>query len=166
MFILHSRNIIIIIKMKSYLLPNYFQRIGWIIFITGFLVFFAGLFAFNNLRIIPQAYSRYLTLIIYLFIYLSVLFLGLSKEKIEDELTMSTRINSLAITAYISFIVFLVFEFAFSIAIAFRFLTTDSYRILGIIKKILINPYSLFLIYIIIFRIKIIKYNKGIKDEE
>lgn len=152
--------------MKSYLLPNYFKRTGWIIFVSGFVVFFAGLYAFNILKIIPQAYSRYLTLILYVLLYLSALFVGFSKEKIEDELTTTSRINSLAITAYISFIVFLFFQFAYAIAIAFRFLTADSYKLLETAKRILVSPIFLFMLYIIIFRVKIYKYNKGIKDEE
>jgi len=151
---------------RNFFLPHYCQIIGWGLFVFGFVSFFAGLYLFNNLRLIPQSYSKYLTLLEYIVFYSSAILVGFSKEKVDDELVMITRFNSLAITAYISFILFLILQFLIAFNQPFHFLDLSTYRILYNAHVLLINPITIFMLYIAIFRISLFRYRKSTNDEE
>ena len=68
----------------SYLLPHSFQRVGWALLISLPVLFGLMLWLFNGLKLIPQSYSQFGTLVLYIVAALSALFVGLSEEKQED----------------------------------------------------------------------------------
>ena len=69
----------------SYLLPHSFQRIGWGLLIACPVLLVLNLWIFNGLKLIPQSYSQFGILVLYITAALSALFVGLSEEKQEDE---------------------------------------------------------------------------------
>lgn len=151
---------------RNFLLSHRFQLIGWGLFVFGFIGFFGGLYLFNDLRLIPQSYSKYFTLSEYIIFYLSTLFIGFSREKTEDELTMVTRFNSLAITAYITFIVFVMFKLVLVVNQPFNLINWTDHRLMYYIMMRFINPITIFMLYILIFRVSLFRFRKSVKDEE
>jgi uncharacterized integral membrane protein len=94
------------------------------------------------------------------------LFVGFSREKIEDELTMVTRFNSLAITAYTTFIVFVLFQLVLVVNQPFNLINWASHRPLYYFILKFINPITIFMLYILIFRVSLFRFRKSVKDEE
>lgn len=76
---------------KLYLLPHCFQRIGLVLTIVSTIVFFWAVFSSEDML-------NNVTVIAYAFAFLGLFFIGLAKEKVEDEFTIFTRTRS-ALTA-------------------------------------------------------------------
>ena len=146
-------------KKNNFLLPHCFQKIGWGLFIFSFIFLGASLYAFNKLELFDQNYSRYATLILYLILIFSALFVAFSKEKIEDELIQNIRFSSIVITAYISFLIFMIEWIFFAFNHAFRF---SSFYI----DLSLINPVTMFMLYVVIFKTRLFISKRGLKNEE
>lgn len=136
--------------MKNLLFPHSFQPIGWILFslslILGAIVMFSDLLTFtgiaetieNDVIIIGTA--------------LGAIFIVCSKERVEDEMTKSIRLASLLNSLYV-------------------------YVVLLISSTILINGVKYFyfmianlvlfpVIFVILFRLEMHRYNKISEDEE
>lgn len=92
----------------SYLLPHSFQRIGWGLLIACPVLLVLNLWIFNGLKLIPQSYSQFGILVLYITAALSALFVGLSEEKQEDEFIQTLRLRSIANTAWICFILMII----------------------------------------------------------
>lgn len=150
---------------NNYLLPHCFQKIGWGCFILAFMLFFLGLYLFNELRLIPQTYSHYLTLLLRLIMYSSALFVAFSREKEEDEYIMSVRFSSIVIAVYIAFAIFILNSLILSFNASFHFLTVQSL----IVLRNFVNPVTMFVLYVAIFKVKLFKIRKAIiggRDEK
>jgi hypothetical protein len=150
-------------KTNNFLLPHYFQKIGWSLFIFSFIYFAVDLYAFNILELFDQNYSRYGTMILYLLLIFSALFVAFAKEKIEDELIQNIRFTSIVITAYISFSIFMIVWIFYAINHAFRFLPMDP-KIWIYLRSI--NPVTMFMLYVVIFRTRLFISKRGLKNEE
>lgn len=94
-------------KNKSILMPHVCQKIGWcllllliVIHITKRILYGADCYSIELARTI--AHIEHITLIISLF------FICLSKETVEDEMISSLRLRALGYTAYVVFLFFLV----------------------------------------------------------
>lgn len=148
-------------KSKSYLLPHYFQKIGWGLFFFSFVFLFGSLYAFNTLKLFSQNNSHYSTLLLYIILLFSALFVAFSKEKIEDELIQIIRYTSIVITAYTGFLLYIVILIVYAFNQSFYFLTRTLSSYL-----MLVNPISLFILYVLIFRARLLTYKRGIKNEE
>ncbi len=146
-------------KKNNFLLPHYFQKIGWGLFIFSFIFLGASLYAFNTLELFDQNYSRYSTLILYLILIFSALFVAFSKEKIEDEFIQNIRFTSIVITAYVSFLIFMLLWILYAFNHSFRF--SSFYPDLG-----LINPVTMFILYVVIFRTRLFISKRRLKNEE
>ncbi|QTY26578.1 hypothetical protein [Flavobacterium sp. CS20] len=81
-----------------------------------------------------------------IFIIIGGVMLGFSKEKIEDEFIMQLRLSSLALAVYVNYGILLL---AFLLVLGFDFFTVMVY-----------NMFTLLLIFIIIFQVKL----KTVKD--
>ena len=148
---------------KHYLLPHSFQRIGWALLIACPILFGLILLLFNGLKLIPQSYSQFGTLALYLTAAFAALFVGLSEEKQEDEFIQALRLRSIAQTAYICFVLMILSAILFDVAEAFR---VDG-------KIYFLHWYTLFnsiifafFVYIVIFRYRLFKYRKEASHEE
>ena len=148
---------------KSYLLPHSFQRIGWILLIACPVVLALALWLFNGLELIPQRYSRFGTLVIYIMAALSALFVGLSEERQEDEFIQTLRLRSVACTAWICFVLMIVSALLVDINTAFRFSDGMALnRCYNVFNSIIFA----FFLYIVIFRVQLYKFKKEAGDEE
>ena len=147
----------------SYLLPHSFQRIGWALLIAIPILFGIILLVFNGLKLIPQSYSQFGTLLLYICAALSALFVGLSEEKQEDEFIQTLRLRSVANTAWICFILMIVSAMVVDVCQAFRVPWMTSpiafYRMFN-------SLIFAFFLYIIIFRIRLFKYRREASHEE
>lgn len=72
-------------KLKKLQLPNYFKKIGYVLFILSFLVLVTNQFIIQQLTITIMAKYGLLT---------GMLIYSVSKEKIEDELIIKLRMQS------------------------------------------------------------------------
>lgn len=146
---------------KSYLLPHYFQKIGWGLFFFSFIFLFGSMYAFNTLKLFSQNNSHYATLLLYIILLFSALFVAFSKEKIEDELIQSIRYTSVVITAYTGFLLYtiILIVYAFNQSFAFLPRTLSSYLML-------VNPITLFILYVLIFRARLFTSKREMKNEE
>lgn len=146
---------------KSYLLPNYFQKLGWGLFLFSFIFLFASMYAMNTLKLFSQNYSHYATLILYLILLFSALFVALSREKIEDELIQNVRYTSIVIIAYIGFSLYAMYLLVYAFNQSFEFLPETFSKYFKVV-----NPITLFMLYILIFRARIFISKREMKDEE
>ena len=150
-------------KKTSYLLPHSFQRIGWALLIALPILLILILWIFNGLKLIPQSYSQFGTLVLYIVAALSALFVGLSEEKQEDEFIQTLRLRSVANTAWICFILMIVSAMVVDVFQAFRIQGGSgilySYRMFN-------SLIFAFFLYIVIFRFRLFKYRKEAGRQE
>ena len=96
---------------KMLLLPHSFKRIGWVLFIPtlllGVLMYFDGFNGFPSF-LLPDSFapardfSRLWNNIVIIGVLLGVLFIGCSRERIEDELIARIRLNALLAALYVT----------------------------------------------------------------
>jgi len=84
-----------------------------------------------------------------------------SKEKIEDELIQSIRYTSIVITAYLGFLLFIIILIVYAFNQSFDFLPRTLFTYLR-----LVNPITMFILYVLIFRARLFTSKRGIKNEE
>ena len=150
-------------KRNNYLLPHSFQRIGWGLLISLPILFGLMLWIFNGLKLIPQSYSQFGTLVLYIVAALSALFIGLSEEKQEDEFIQTLRMRSVANTAWICFILMIVSAIVVDVCQAFRVSWMNSpFAIYKMFNSLIFA----FFLYIVIFRIRLFKYRQEASHEE
>ena len=146
----------------SYLLPHSFLRIGWALLISLPVLFGLMLWLFNGLKLIPQSYSQFGTLVLYIVAALSALFVGLSEEKQEDEFIQALRLRSIANTAWVCFILIIVSAMDVDICEAFRIPGREKFWI----AYTRLDTIFAFFLYIVIFRFRLYKYRKEAGHEE
>ena len=94
---------------KSILMPHACQKIGWwllVLSVLGFFVerlFFSRNFDVQCLLVRPLYYT----------FIVSIFLIGLSKEKVEDEMIAAFRLKAVGITAYAFFVFLLVLNIVF-----------------------------------------------------
>lgn len=147
-------------KPKNYLLPYYFQKIGWGLFLFSFIFLIGSLYAFNTLKLFSQNNSHYATLILYIILLFSALFVAFPKEKFEDELIQSIRYTSIVITSYSGFLLYVIILIVTAFKRSFDFLP----RTLPYLM--LLNPITLFILYVLIFKARLFNSKRGMKNEE
>lgn len=131
--------------MKTLLFPHSFQRIGWIIFALGialgaYAVFegFNGSYTMNNITIISIIVGGVLA--------------TCSCEKREDEMTQQLRLNALLMALYINYAALIVCSL----------LVYD----MDFLNVMIYNMFTILLIFMIVFRWKIWRMKKALKNEE
>ena len=72
-------------KNRSYMLPYYYKKVGWIMLVCTPVFFVLGLLAFRW-ELIANMHSRYLTMILYMMLFAGIFMVVLSEEKEEDEM--------------------------------------------------------------------------------
>lgn len=147
----------------SYLLPHSFQRIGWALLTACPILFGVLLWVFNGLELIPQRYSQFGTLALYVALALAALFIGLSEEKQEDEFIQTLRLRSLANTAWFCFLLFILSCLTIVTMTTFRL--SDRFALWSTHQFITSFVFA-FIVYIAIFRFRLYKYRKEAGHEE
>ena len=113
-------------KKKSILLPHACQKIGWWLLLLIPLVWGAyeilyRFFRETNLFAVVNNNSRFITMVFYLVLIASAFLICLSKEKVEDEMVAQYRLKAIGISAYVNFLLFLVFWLFGALDHGFRF---------------------------------------------
>ena len=153
---------------KIFLMPYPVQIIGWVL-AGGSVLVLVGSLLFT-----PEYRSYADPVIIFFFFFLGLFLAGLSKEKTEDEFSVFLRTRS-ALTA-------VAFMFGLRIFIALAlgsmatwadsnerilawFDTESNARMLKVLKEV--TSYGgAFILYLIIYKIRLAIYRKGSRDEE
>lgn len=139
--------------MKNYLFPRYFQIAGWILFVpslaTGILLFL------NSLILDILSFSGMTETVVndaaIIGTTIGALFIVCSKERHEDEMTRSIRLNSLLKSIYVYAGVLVLATLLINGIPFFTFMSAN----------LVLMP----LIYVLIFRIEMHRYNKLSSDE-
>ena len=148
---------------KSYLLPHSFQRVGWALLICFLILLGLVPWVFNDLKLIPQHYSRFGTMLLLIVAVLSALFVGLAEEKQEDEFIQTLRLRSVANTAWICFILMIVSAIVGQVFAAFKIQGLNGfYYSFRLFSSIVFA----FFVYIVILRYRLFKYRKEASHEE
>lgn len=145
----HSTNQIKFAIMKNLLFPHRFRLIGWLLFVPATVM---GVLCYLNL----YGYSGVSEIIandaIIIGIALGALFIVCSKEPKEDEMTRSIRMAALLNSLYV-YVALLVTSTLLLNGLAFWYFMVANLVLLPII-------------YVIVFRLEMYRYNKMSIDEE
>lgn len=96
---------VIVMKIKSILMPHTCQKIGWCLLLLALLILVVKAiltFTVHNIDII-----WYLAKTTHLLFIVSMFFICLSKEKVEDEMISGLRLKAIGISSYVFFILFM-----------------------------------------------------------
>ena len=131
--------------MKTLLFPHSFQKWGWCIFAIGVIF---GIYAMvadygtsylvNNIAIIGTVSGAILV--------------TCSREKIEDEMVRQIRLNSLLVALYVNYAVLIICSL-FIYGLDFLYV-------------MMYNMFTILLIFMVVFRYRMWRLNKEVKDEE
>ncbi|MDE5877839.1 MAG: hypothetical protein K2H47_10145 [Muribaculaceae bacterium] len=135
--------------MKNLLFPRQFQLIGWVLFIPAFIM---GALVFFSLCSFQGVVGTLINDIIIIGVALGSIFIVCSKEKQEDEMTSSIRLASLLNALYIYVIILIGSTLLVNGMAYFRFMA--------------FNLVLLPIIFVIIFRLEMQRYNMMSEDEE
>ena len=80
-------------KSKTYMLPYRFRKCGYGLIIASVLSFVLGLLMANVWEIIPQTYTRFISMVMYLLFFLGIFMIVMTEEKDEDEMIDSITID-------------------------------------------------------------------------
>ena len=143
---------------KSILMPHSCQRIGWCLllllileFITKRILYSTGGYSIELAR--TMAHIEHVTLIISLF------FICLSKEKVEDEMISSLRLRAIGYTAYAFFLLFLVISIFLEYLSDYRLGSSESLPYLSEFL-LLVLPILLFGLYYPLFKLMLWRSRK------
>lgn len=135
--------------MKNLLFPRQFQVVGWLLFvpaiILGILIYCSVISCAGTLEIV-------LNDAVIIGITVGSIFIVCSKEKYEDEMIRSIRLASLLNAMYI-----------YGVILIASVLLING---LAFIQFMTVNLVLLPLIYVMVFRLEIHRYNKMSEDEE
>lgn len=135
--------------MKNLLFPRIFKTVGWFLFIPAIILGIFWYFSSIDWDCLAQSI---LNDTIIIGIALGALFIVCSKESHEDEMTSSIRLASLLNTLYIYVLL----------------LITNTILLYGeaFYHFMIVNLVLLPVIYVIIFRLEMYRYNRMSEDEE
>ena len=146
---------------KVFLLPYKCQIVGWFIVGAALLAMIGALF-FGQDSMLQVRFLIYGTL----FLYVGCFLVGFSREKTEDEFTLHLRTSS-ALTALL---VICALRILFNTIVAVFQIPGPIDKDLHDMIKDLINGFTsfgtVFILYIILYKIRLARYNKEVADEE
>ena len=146
-------------KKKLFLLPYHYQLVGWFVVGVSILVFFACFF----LKLDTRQATLY-PLRAFMTIYIGLFLVGFAREKREDEFTLHLRTNSALTAMLVIFAIRIVLGIVLVILQANGVFQKD-----GTVERLFdenTSFSSVFLLYLILYKVRLARYNKEIKDEE
>ena len=150
-------------KNKSYMLPYRYRKYGYGLIIAAILALPVGLLLANVLEVIPQTYTRFIAMTMYIFFFLGLFVVVMSEEKDEDEMIAAIRRKSVSLTALIAFGLFILINLIIALAHGFRSLNTLA---LALTTIGLTNVLTFIIIYLATFRISLWKMRRQCKEDE
>ena len=162
---------------RNYLLPHVCQRIGvWLLLAT--LVLFCAYFiacmviAFkapdaDNVLSSNSLFTHYWHLAISLMMGVAIVLIAFSREKYEDEMIDSVRKSSVVTVAYVLFIVYMAITLLrCCVNTDFIDMSGNTVSLTADLMDTVCNPILFFLFYEIVFRTRLAKLRKALKNEE
>ena len=151
------------------MLPHSFRKYGYGLLVASVLSFALGLLMANVWEIIPQTYTRFISMVMYLLFFLGIFMVVMTEEKEEDEMIDSIRRRSIAVTAFIAFGFFMVINLVMAFLHGFRSLqsmslVTSLVTVLTGTGLTSVNTYII--LYLIIFRISILKMRRQYREDQ
>lgn len=135
--------------MKNLLFPRQFHLVGWLLFIPAAIVGMLLYFSFCNFHGVTEIVVNDAVII---GIALGALFIVCSKERHEDEMTRAIRLASLLNAMYMYVVILIASTLLLNGVAYFQFM--------------ILNLVLLPMIFVIIFRLELQRYNKMSDDEE
>ena len=135
--------------MKNLLFPRQFHLVGWLLFIPSAIVGMLLYFSFCNFHGVTEIVVNDAVII---GIALGALFIVCSKERHEDEMTRAIRLASLLNAMYMYVVILIASTLLLNGVAYFQFM--------------ILNLVLLPVIFVIIFRLELQRYNKMSDDEE
>ena len=155
-------------KNKTYMLPYRFRKCGYGLIIASVLSLVLGLLMANVWEIIPQAHTRFISMVMHLFFFLGIFVIVMTEEKDEDEMIDSIRRRSIATTAFIAFGFFMVINLVMAFLHGFRSLESMSF-VTSLVTVLtgtgLTSVKTYIILYLFIFRISIWKMRRQCKED-
>lgn len=142
---------------KSILMPHSCQKVGWWLLLLFVILLLVNVLLFR--RNIDVAW--YLAKSAHLTFIVSIFFICLSKEKVEDEMISGLRLRAVGLAAYVFFILFLILSLFLELRLAELFpnLPEDIELYMSAFFLILL-PLCLFVLYYGLFRWMLYKSQK------
>ena len=137
---------------KDYLLPVGFKKIGWILLLPSVLLGCYMLFLQDKLNWLDSLNEHLLNNTALIGTAIGLIFIGFARERNEDEMITSLRLNSLFISVYANYILLILLAPCFY---DFEFLTC-----------MFVLLYTIPAIYYLLFRMAMYRLNKTLRDEE
>ncbi|WP_295959931.1 hypothetical protein [uncultured Alistipes sp.] len=137
---------------KDYLLPVGFKKIGWIVLLPSLLLGCYMLFLQEELNWLDGVNEHLLNNAALIGTAAGLLLTGFSRERNEDEMITSLRLNSLLISVYVNYALLILLALCFY---DFEFLTC-----------MFVLLYTLPAIYCLLFRLAMYRLDKTLRDEE
>lgn len=151
-------------KTRSFLLPHVFRYIGWGIFLFTWIFLLISIYAYNTLKLFAESFSHYGTPFVLILLYLSALLVAFSKEKHEDEYIRSIRADSIIVTAFVSFLLFLLFQMVLAFDKSTGFLAGKEPVWNWLAYSV--NSVTMFVVYVAIFRIRLFRLGRALRYAE
>ena len=145
------------------MLPYRCRKYGYGLIIAAILALPLGLLLANVLEVIPQTYTRFIAMTMYIFFFLGLFVVVMSEEKDEDEMIAAIRRKSVSLTAFIAFGLFILINLIIALAHGFRSLNTLA---LALTTIGLTNVLTFIIIYLTTFRISLWKMRRQCKEDE
>ena len=135
----------------SLLLPNDFKKIGWVIFIPTFLLGCSICFFDENFDrwLFPEAVMTNIAII---GTVVGALFIGFSREKIEDEMIQHIRLNALMAAMWINYLLLIVVS-----------LVVYDLNYITVMACSMATPLVIFLL---VYYINLYRLNRSLRHEE
>lgn len=135
--------------MKNLLFPKRFRLLGWMLFIPATIM---GIICYCGLYSVSGLAEIILNDAIIIGIALGAIFIVCSKEPCEDEMTRSIRLSSLLNALYVYVVLLIASTLVINGLAFFGFMVVN----------LVLFP----IIYVVIFRLEIHRYNKMSENEE
>ena len=137
---------------KSILMPHSCQKIGWwLLLLTALIVVTKVILTYTTYSI---DVAWYLAKASHLILIVSLFFITLSKEKVEDEMISGLRLKAIGLTGYVFFIVFLLLSLGLELRLFSLFKNYDSVSEAYLSELFLIVlPVAIAGLYYLIFRV-------------
>lgn len=156
-FTIYNLNFTCMTGKSSFLLPHKFQKVGWWGLLVSAVLFIILLWldAFARVAYAPPVYLVWIPFLV------SILFIAVSQEKIDDEYIKDLRSKTVCCIVYAFVVVRIIYHISDYICLSLGALAT-----FGIISfvDIVFNPMTLIVIYIITFRILLIVNARKMKE--
>lgn len=133
-------------------MPHSRQKIGWWLLLLAALIVITKVILMYATHSIDVAW--YLAKASHLILIVSLFFITLSKEKVEDEMISGLRLKAIGLTGYVFFIVFLLLSLGLELRLFALFKNYDSVSEAYLSELFLIVlPVAIAGLYYLIFRV-------------